>query len=727
VSEIPSEALRIQPLHTLIVILTGVPYNRSMVNREIILSFFREKMGRPLSFKEMISAMGLSHPEARALKRILRQMIKEGDIVMNRKGLYGPSEDMNLITGYFEAHRDGYGFVILEKPGERDVFVPARWTLGAMNSDRVMVRVENWQKREGRIIRIVERTTTRIAGILDITKTACYVRPKNKAIPFDLFVSLKDRGTARHGDTVIAEILSYPTDKRPPSARVIKVLEKPEDPKSEVETIIEEFHLPQRFPRSVLDEAKLISPPPLHEKTGKRKDLRDLLTVTVDGERARDFDDAVSINLTEHGYRLWVHIADVSSYVPWDSAIDREARKRGTSVYFPDRVIPMLPKELSEDLCSLKPKVDRFAFTVEMDFDRAGERLSERFYPSVISSNERMTYTLVRKILVDQDRSERDRYKHLLPDFELMNELCGILREKRLERGSLDFDLPEPEVLLDIQGNPEAIIKAERNLAHMIIEEFMIAANEAVAGHLESLGIPSLYRIHEEPDPMKLDDIMKVARPMVRLKKKSLTPADFSLLLAEIKGSPGEEIINSMVLRSLKQARYSPVNVGHFGLASKSYTHFTSPIRRYPDLVVHRILKEVLGKKHLSGKRVEELEGLLPDIAFHSSRMERLADDAERKVMDAMRVWFMKDRVGEEYNGKVVSITPYGLRVRLKDFYVEGFIHVSYLTDDFYHYNERSLSLSGRNTGKSYTLGKDVKLRVDKVDREEREILFGLL
>jgi ribonuclease R len=698
-----------------------------MVNRESILSFFKEKTRRPIGFKDIISLMKLSHPESRSLKRLLRQMVREGDIVMTRKGLYGPAEDMNLIAGYFEAHRDGFGFVILEKPGERDVFIPARWTAGAMNSDRVMVRVENSQRREGRIIRILERATTRIIGKLDITRAVSYVRPKNKAIPFDLSVSPEDRGHAQNGDMVVAEVISYPTDKRPPSAKVIKILEKPEDPKSEVDSIIEEFNLPQRFPKAVHEEARMLQRNPYGETAAKRKDLRNLPTVTIDGETARDFDDAVSIRLTEHGYKLWVHIADVGFYVGWNSTIDDEARRRGTSVYFPDRVIPMLPKELSEDLCSLKPKVERFAFTVEMDFHRTGERLSARFYPSLIVSDERMTYTSVKKILVDQERDERDKYEYLLREFELMNELCSILRRRRFDRGSLDFDLPEPEVLLDLRGNPEAIIRAERNLAHMIIEEFMIAANEAVAEHLTSLGIPMLYRVHEEPNTMKLDDIMKVVKSMGRLKKKFLKPRDFSRLLIDIKGTPGEEVINYMVLRSLKQARYSPTNVGHFGLASACYTHFTSPIRRYPDLVVHRILGEILMKRHLSDIRLKELEVFLPDIAFRSSRMERLADDAERKAIDSMRAWFMKDKVGEEYDGKVVSVSPYGFKVRLKDFYVEGFIHVSYMTDDFYRYDERSLSLAGRNTGRRFGIGSAVRVRVDRVDMEEREILLGLI
>jgi len=386
----------------------------------------------------------------------------------------------------------------------------------------------------------------------------------------------------------------------------------------------------------------------------------------------------------------------------------------------------MLPKELSEDLCSLKPKVEKYSLTIEMEFDRFGRRTAEKFYPSLIQSDERMTYTSVRKILIDEETLEREKYSHILKELELMGELCGILRANRLERGSLDFDLPEPEILLDMQGNPEAIIRAERNFAHMIIEEFMIAANETVAEYLEKLGVPCLYRIHEEPDPMKLEDILKVIKPLGKLGKKALKPGDFSELLKSIKNTPEEEVINYIVLRSLKQARYSSVNVGHFGLASKSYVHFTSPIRRYPDLVVHRILRETITKKRLSEARMKELETMLPDIAFTSSRMERLSVEAEREVVDAMRVWFMKDRAGDEFEGKIVGVTPYGLRVRLKDFYVDGFLHLSYMTDDFYQYNEKNLTLNGRHTKKSFKIGQELRLRLDRVDMEEREIIFGL-
>ena len=701
---------------------------QEVINKDTVRNFFREKTGRPVSFRELTGRLGLSKPEGRALKRVLRDMLREGELVLTRKGLYGPAGDMNLVTGYFEAHREGYGFVIPEKPGERDIFIPRGAALGAMENDRVIARVENRRRRGGRIVRILQRAQTRVVGRLEVTRHAAYVRPRDKSIAFDLYVPPGSTGGAKDGEKVIAEIMSYPTDKRPPTGKIVKVIERPEEPKDEIEAIIDEVGLPRRFPKAVGDESKLLRVKRKDDDgRSRRKDLRPLSTVTIDGERAKDFDDAVSVSLTEHGYRLWVHIADVGFYVDWGSVIDLEARKRGTSVYFPDRVIPMLPKELSEDLCSLRPKLERLAFTVEMDFDRYGRKTAKSFYPSLIKSDERMTYTSVCKILVDQDMGEREKYGYLLKDFELMGELCGLLRAKRLERGSLDFDLPEPEIVLDLQGNPEAILRAERNFAHMIIEEFMIAANESVAEHLQEAAVPGLYRIHEEPDPVKLEDIMRVLKPLGKVGKKTLkNPKDFSGVLKAIKGTPQEEVINYVVLRSLKQARYSPVNVGHFGLASECYTHFTSPIRRYPDLVVHRILREVLSKRRLSDRRIKELESILPDIAFSSSRTERVSDEAEREVVDAMRAWFMKDKVGEEFDAKVVGVTPYGLRVRLKEFYVDGFLHISYMTDDFYQFNDRNMTIYGRNTKRLFKMGQELRLRVDKVDMEEREIIFGL-
>jgi ribonuclease R len=719
-----------------------------MVTKDLLITFFKEKVIRPLSFREIVYSLNLSASERRSLKRILREMSRDGDIVKTRKGLYGPAEEMGLITGHFEAHREGYGFVVPEEPGKRDIFIPARATYGAMDNDRVVAKIENRLRRDGRIIRVLERAHVRVAGTFEVGRASCYVKPRNKSVPFDLYIAPRDKSKAKNGDNVIAEIIDYPTGARQPTARIVKILDKPANPKDEVEAIVEEFNLSRKFPHAVLKEARelyakthpetpLTPPyPPLPRgdlKGGeeglkmKRKDLRLLPTVTIDGERAKDFDDAVSVQKTDDRYRLWVHIADVGHFVGWDTVTDIEARKRGTSVYFPDRVIPMLPKELSEDLCSLKPKTERLAFTAEMEFDMGGERLTSRIYPSIIVSDERMTYTSVKEILVNGDTKERKKYSHLLHDFEIMGELCNILKARRLKRGSLDFDLPEPEILLDMQGNPEAIIRAERNFAHMIIEEFMIAANETVAEYLESHDAPGLYRIHEEPEASKMDEIVRIMNALeIEKRRKTLKVRELPDLIRQIHDLPQQEILNLIILRSMKQARYSVLNIGHFGLASACYTHFTSPIRRYPDLVVHRIVREILSKKYLSTKRIQELEHMLPDIAYHSSSMERQSDEAERTVLAAMRAWFMKDKAGEEFDGMVISVTPYGLKIRLKDYYVEGFLHVSYMTDDFYRYDERKLSLYGLHSKKKFSIGKELKVRIDRVDLEEREIVFGI-
>ncbi|MGE5894134.1 MAG: ribonuclease R [bacterium] len=700
-----------------------------MMDKDTILEQIRG-INQPLSFRLLSERLGFSKREARQLKKVLKQLIKEGKIIRTRKGLYGQAEEMSLVTGYFEAHRDGYGFVVLEKPGERDIFIPSRATMGAMDNDMVVVRVENIQRRQGRIIRILKRAFQRVAGIIEVEGKNVYLRPKHMRLPFDISIPPAEKGKAKDGDTVIVEITKYPTENRPPTGRVVKIIKEPGDPKAEIEAIVDEFNVPRRFPSDVIEASNTLLSVGIEDYgTGKtRKDLTGLTTVTIDGERAKDFDDAVSIKLTPEGYKLYVHIADVSNYVDWDDIIDIEARNRATSVYLPDRVSPMLPPSLSEDICSLRPGVKRMTFTVEMDFDRHGNRTGEKFYPSVIQSNERMTYTAVSRIIVDQDPKERTRYNALLGDFELMAELCGVLRKKRLERGSLDFDLPEPEVILDLEGQLEAIIKAERNFAHMLIEEFMIAANEAVAEFIESRGVPSLYRIHEEPDESKMDEILAVVRGVANLQLSHIRSEDLPSILSRIKGTPSEEVINYIILRSLKQARYSVTNVGHFGLASKSYSHFTSPIRRYPDLVVHRVLKDVLiYKKGIPDKKLKAYESVLPDIALNSSRMERIADEAEREVIDAMRAWFMKGRVGDQFGARIVGITPYGMKLRLKEFYIEGFLRVSSMADDYYQYNEKDLSLFGKNTKKQYRIGKDLTVRVDKVDMQEREILFGIV
>ena len=691
--------------------------------KDAVLKFLKSKSARPLRFRELALTLRVQKKNYKTLKRVLRSLVATGEIYKTKAGHYGLSREMNLITGFFEGHRDGYGFVISDKPDERDIFIPPRKTAGAMSGDRIVARVENALRREGSIIRILERGRKRITGEFVREGNAYYVRPKNRKFPFYIFIGPKCKGKAQSGDTVVAELTSYPDAGRPPQGKIVKIMPPVTEASLETAMIIEEYGLPLKFPAAVQAEARQ-----LKEDTSlkKRKDCRDLLTVTIDGETAKDFDDAISISQSESGFRLHVHIADVSSYVPWDSSLDLEARKRGTSVYFPGSVIPMLPEKLSNNLCSLVPKKDRPAFTVEMKFNHSGAMIGKSFYPSMINSNERMTYTSVKKILVDHDQEETARYDYLLESFRAMEALAGILRKIRMKRGSLDFDLPEPEVILDIQGNPEAICASERNLAHMIIEEFMITANEAVASHLEKVGLPSLYRIHEKPDTDKLDELIPIFTSLgFRIKKTG--PGTFQTILKKIKGSSEESILNILLLRSLKQAKYLPENIGHFGLASSCYTHFTSPIRRYPDLIVHRILRESLERKGISDAKRKELDKLLPDIAVQSSKTERTAEEAEREIVNAMRVWFMKDKVGDNFDGIITGINPHGLKIQLNDFFVEGFLNVSTMSDDYYRFDDRNYRLIGRRNKVSYRLGQKIQVRIEKVNTEERSIVFGLV
>ncbi|WP_028845140.1 ribonuclease R [Thermodesulfovibrio thiophilus] len=694
------------------------------MNPETISEFIK-KAGKPVSFREISDAFTLRASERKKLKRILNELIAQGKLIRNRKGLYFSVHEAKLVTGYFEAHRNGFGFVIPDSPKDTDIFIPPNATMGAMHGDRVVARLEHRRKREGRIIRILERTVKRIVGTVEKSGPIFYIQPRKRNITQQIILAPQDM-KVKPGDLVLAEITTYQALNKPLVARLLKVFEKPKTPKEDTEILVYEYELPKRFPQNVSTLSKEVADRGISRRQFKdRVDLRDLPTVTIDGENAKDFDDAVSIKKTRNGFILWVHIADVSHYVTWNSPIDIEARQRATSVYLPDRVIPMLPLELSENLCSLIPKTPRLTFTVELHLDNSGHIKKSLFYPSVIQTAERMTYTSVKKILIDKDKEEIKRYRALVSHFERMAELCEILKDKRRKRGSLDFDLPEPEVLLDIKGDPQAIIKAERNLAHFIIEEFMILANEAVAEFLFSKNIPALYRVHEEPEANKIQYLTKIIRNLGVL-KGDLKPSGFYEFIELIKGTPQEEIVNYLILRSLKQARYSPENVGHFGLASRCYTHFTSPIRRYPDLVVHRILKEYLLKGKLSNEKTEELKEILPDIAIHSSRMERRADDVERDAIQIMRVWFMKDKIGEEFLGRVTMVTPEGLRVRLEEYYIEGFLPVSHMSDDFYQYDENRYCLTGVKRKKKFTIGTSLNVRVSRVSLSEREIVFDI-
>ncbi|MEK7825445.1 MAG: ribonuclease R, partial [Nitrospirota bacterium] len=461
-----------------------------------------------------------------------------------------------------------------------------------------------------------------------------------------------------------------------------------------------------------------------------RADLRDLQTVTIDGERARDFDDAVSIEKLPDGrFRLFVHIADVSHYVTEGSALDLDAFGRGTSVYFPDAVIPMFPERLSNGICSLNPKVDRLTMTAEMHFDAEGNRTSYKIYDSVIKSNERMTYTAVRQILVDRDQDIIKRYKPMIQMFKMMEDLSRRLYSKRIRRGSIDFDLPEPEIVLDMQGEPVNIIREERNIAHRIIEEFMLAANETVAEHICRLEIPFLYRIHEEPNPEKMIAFSEFIHNFgLRLKVTGgIRPLTLSEILDRVKDTPEERLINHVLLRSMKRARYSAENLGHFGLAAEFYTHFTSPIRRYPDLIVHRIIREVGRKKALARKRAEHWKEILPNIALQTSDRERLAMEAERESVNRQKVRFMADKEGEEHDGFITGVTAYGFFVELETLFVEGLVRVSTISDDYYVYHEKQHAFIGDHSQRIFRLGDKVRVRVKRVDIENRTIDFTLV
>jgi ribonuclease R len=507
------------------------------------------------------------------------------------------------------------------------------------------------------------------------------------------------------------------------------VLGWPDDPEVEVRTIVAKYELPYEFAPDVLSEARAVPRLVTEQDLAGRVDLRGVTTVTIDGETARDFDDAVSVRKEQGGaIRLWVSIADVSHYVKPGSPLDREAYLRGTSVYFPDRCIPMLPEELSNGICSLNPQVERLSLTAEMLFTRTGTMKEASFYPSVIRSDARLTYTIVRKILVDGDAEALAAHQALVPDLEVMRELALRLMEKRNKRGSIDFDLPEPQIILDLQGETVDIIKAERNLAHRIIEEFMLAANEAVASHLEARHIPSLYRVHEPPDPAKLADFKEFIFNFgyqFRMEEERVDPRELQRLLAEAEGKPEERMINEVLLRCMKQARYSHENLGHFGLAARCYTHFTSPIRRYPDLVVHRMLRG-----ELAGSFTEQELGRLaathPETAEHTSRRERVAMEAEREIVALKKVQFMREKIGDTFDGYITGVTAFGFFVELIDLFVEGMVHISTLKDDFYRYVEKQHSLVGERLRQSFRIGDRVTVLVAAVSLERKQVEFVL-
>jgi len=693
---------------------------------EQILELMKEE-DRPLLLREILRRLGLQKEQRQKARECLRDLADEGKVVRIRGNRYGLLSKMNLVVGRVKTHPDGYGFVIPEAEGEEDIFISPRNLKEAMNGDRVVARVELIRRKgkEGSVIRILERKTRKVVGKFMRAKNYSYIIPEDERILQEVFIPEGETKRARPNQIVVAEITRYPTERARPEGRITHILGYPDDPEIEPQIIIHKYELPYRFSSVVLREAQNLPPTPSSHEYRDRVDLREIPTFTIDGENARDFDDAVSIERErDGGLKLYVSISDVSHYAREETGLDNEAYSRGTSVYFPDRAIPMFPPELSNEICCLHPRVDRLTLTAELRYDGNGERKAVQFYPSVIRSDERLTYTLVRKMLVDEEAELRRKFKHLLPSLELMADLCQELRRRRIGRGAIDFDLPEPEVILNLQGETEDVIRAERNLAHQIIEEFMIAANEAVAHFMEEKGFPFIYRIHEPPKKEAIDEFRRfISHLGYKMRKESdHSPKEFQRILSDIKGRPEERVVNEILLRSMKWAKYSAKNLGHFGLASDGYTHFTSPIRRYPDLIVHRLLKRVLSKKE-----VKIPEEVLANQADHLSQRERVAMEAEREILGRYRVRFMKDKIREEFEGIISGVAAFGFFVELRDIFVDGLVRVTSLHDDYYQYHEKNYCLTGERTHKTFRIGDEVKVRVDRVDVERRHIDFGLV
>jgi ribonuclease R len=604
-----------------------------------------------------------------------------------------------------------------------------------MHGDRVVVRVEHRRegdKAEGRILRILERSAQRVVGRYDLDGSGPgFVVPFDRRILMDVQVPKGEARGAAPGDMVTVEITRWPTSTRPALGRVVEVIGDLDAPGVDTTVIIRKYNLADAHSDEAITESRRLGTTVRDRDIQQRTDFRRWPTVTIDGEHARDFDDAISIDRLPNGnFWLGVHIADVAHYVQEGSALDTEAYDRATSVYFPERAVHMFPSELSTGLCSLNPHVDRLVQSCLMEIDRrTGSVIRYEIHDGVIHSQERMTYTAVNQILTDRDPEVMERYRPLVPMFERMHELFGILNARRRRRGSIDFDLKEPEIVLDDEGMVEAIIALERNVAHRIIEEFMLVANETVAQHLDDHGVPSLFRVHEDPDPLKVEEFEEFVTTLgysLAAPPDGVKPRHFQKLVEKMRGTPEEKPIAFLMLRTMQKARYDPQNLGHFGLAASSYAHFTSPIRRYPDLVVHRTLREA--RHHvMDEERRQQLEEDLPEMARHTSDRERRADDAERELVQWKKVRFMADKVGDEFEGYITGVTAFGLFIELIEHFVEGLVHISTMADDYYRFVERAHILRGENTGKEYRLGDKASVQVIKVDMERRQVDLGLV
>jgi len=690
-----------------------------------------QQTGKALLPEELAQLLDIEQKDLGLLNESLSSMESEGFICRSKKGRYSLPESVGCYVGRIQSTKGGSDFLILDN-GDEDMYIHASNIHGAMHGDRVLVRLQDPRQsrrsREGEVVRILERSNTRLVGTVMNKDNDYIVLPDDKRIHYPLHLGKSDLKNAANNFKVVAEIKAYPTDKGEMTGHITEVLGHSDDVGTDILSIIKSYNLPESFSEKVLDAARAVPAAVPQSEFLRREDLRQKHIITIDGADSKDLDDAVSLEMLENGdYLLGVHIADVSYYVQADSILDREAFQRGTSVYLIDRVLPMLPPELSNGICSLNPQQDRLTLSVFMTIGKDGQQKDYRICESVICTTERMTYTDVSRILCHNDAHLCSRYSNILEDLRNMEELMHILRSKRERRGSIDFDLDEAKITLDETGKPVSVSVAQRDISNQIVEEFMLAANETVAAHMIAHNLPAVYRVHELPDEEKVKQFNEFIHNFgyhLRFGDQ-MRPKVFQELLVKLRGKSEELLISRLMLRSMRKAIYSPQNLGHFGLAAKNYLHFTSPIRRYPDLVVHRSLHWSFQGEEGKDK-LTKYTSRLEDIAQHSSVTERVADDAERDVEDLKKAEYMQQHIGEEFDGIISGVTAFGLFVELPDT-IEGFTHISQLDDDYYDYNEKLYALVGQRKHKAFHLGDKVRIKVAEVKMADRRIEFTIL
>lgn len=696
--------------------------------KKIVYDFICDELYVPMKAKEMAMVLQVSKEQREELKTVLNALMEEGKIEVTQKGKFVKSSG-KFISGVYTGNSRGFGFVTIEGE-EDDIFIPAENANGAMHMDTVAITIspqQNGKRREGTVIKVISHGMNQIVGTYESSKNYGFVVPDNQKLAQDIFIPIERSKGAVSGHKVVIEITDYGKNGRKPEGKVVEIIGHINDPGTDIMSIVRGYDLPVEFSSKVMHQAENVSSDVSTADMAGRMDLRDWQMVTIDGEDSKDLDDAVSLTMEGSNYVLGVHIADVTNYVQEHSALDVEALNRGTSVYLVDRVIPMLPHKLSNGICSLNAGENRLALSCIMTIDGKGKVIDHKIAETVVCINRRMTYTSVKKILEEHDEAECEEYRELVPMFERMGELAALLRKNRMKRGSIDFDFPETKIILDDKGNPIDIKPYDRNSATKLIEDFMLIANETVAQDYFWQEIPFVYRTHETPDEEKIHKLATLIGNFgytLHMAKDEVHPKELQKLLGKIGGTDEEALISRLTLRSMKQAKYTTENTGHFGLATSYYCHFTSPIRRYPDLQIHRIIKESLRGK-MNGKRLDHYEKILPEVAKHSSEMERRADEAERETEKLKKAQYMEQHIGEVFEGVISSVTGWGMYVELPNT-VEGLIHVTSLRDDYYHFQEDTYELIGEANNRHFKLGQKIKVKAIGIDRIARTIDFVL-